>query len=84
MAVIAGLLAAAPAGAVADPPTPTPPNDPTFQGASFCSIGAYFAHVAIEHEPGPGASDFARQPPASIENCTGPFENPPPPRPGDS
>jgi hypothetical protein len=81
VAVVAGLLVAAPATAIAQGPTGTPPTDPTFQGASFCSLGAYFAHVAIDVEPEPGASDFATLPPDSIENCTGPFEEQPPPRP---
>jgi hypothetical protein len=78
IAVVAALLAAAPASAVADPPTVTPPDDPTFQGASFCSLGANFAHQAIGIEAEPGASDFARLPPDSIPNCTGPHEEQPP------
>ena len=81
MAVAAGLLVVLPAPAVADPPSAAPPNDPTFQGASFCSLGAYFANFAIDDEPQPGASDFATLPPNSIENCTGPHEEQPPPRP---
>ena len=81
VAVAVGLLAAAPSTALAGPPTGTPPTDPTFQGASFCSLGAFFAHEAIDDLPGPGASDYAKLPPDSIEFCTGPFDEKPPPRP---
>ena len=52
VAVAVGLLAAAPATTIARPPTGTPPTDPTFQGASFCSLGAFFAHEAIDDLPG--------------------------------
>ena len=72
VAVAVGLLAAAPATTLAGPPTGTPPTDPTFQGASFCSLGAFFAHEAIDDLPEPGASDYAKLPPDSIEFCTGP------------
>ena len=75
------LLAGMPATAIAQPPAGTPPTDPDFQGASFCSLGAFFAHEAIGIPEQPGASDYARLPPDSIEDCTGPFAEPPPPRP---
>ena len=83
IALAAGLLAAAPATTGAKPPGGTPPDDPTFQGTSFCSLGAFFAHEAIDDLPGPGASDYATLPPDSIEFCTGPHEDPPPTRPQD-
>ena len=75
------LLAGAPATATAQPPAGTPPTNPAFHGASFCSLGAFFAHEAIGILEEPGASDYAKLPPDSIENCTGPFAEPPPPRP---